>query len=134
MSKLANILFARELQVRFDAQNIPIIATSIHPGFVRTEGNARTARDGPALIGSMFAWLLNYFALSPTQGSYTTLFAGTSPKIKADAERFKGAYIVPFGRVEKGGSMSRDVAGLGKDLWKCSEELMEICLRDDAST
>lgn len=35
-SKLANILWTKQLQERYDAKNIPIICISLHPGGVHT--------------------------------------------------------------------------------------------------
>lgn len=36
LSKLANLLFARQLQKKFDAEGINALAISIHPGEVKT--------------------------------------------------------------------------------------------------
>jgi hypothetical protein len=36
LSKLANILFTKEIQKRFDAEGIPAISISLHPGGVLT--------------------------------------------------------------------------------------------------
>lgn len=36
LSKLANVLFANELQRRFDAEDLSALALSVHPGTVST--------------------------------------------------------------------------------------------------
>lgn len=36
LSKLMNILFAKELQKRFDAEDVDIVSLSLHPGIVAT--------------------------------------------------------------------------------------------------
>jgi len=41
-TKLANILYTKELQKRLDADNIPIVVRAVHPGGVWTEGAERT--------------------------------------------------------------------------------------------
>jgi NAD(P)-dependent dehydrogenase (short-subunit alcohol dehydrogenase family) len=36
LSKLANLLFARQLQKKFDAEGVKALAISLHPGLVKT--------------------------------------------------------------------------------------------------
>jgi hypothetical protein len=36
LGKLANILFTKELQKRFNAEGVPAISISLHPGEVKT--------------------------------------------------------------------------------------------------
>jgi NAD(P)-dependent dehydrogenase (short-subunit alcohol dehydrogenase family) len=44
-TKLANILHAKELQKRLDAENVPIIVTSVHPGLVFTGKSSSLRRQ-----------------------------------------------------------------------------------------
>lgn len=42
LSKLANILFTKQLQKKLDAEGIQAVAISLHPGSIRTSMNARS--------------------------------------------------------------------------------------------
>lgn len=130
MSKLANLLFARELQARLDTDNVPITVMAIHPGLVYTEGNIRTLSK-QAVIGPIILWIMRHLGLEAREGAFTSVFAAASPDVKVHPEKYKGAYLIPFNRVSEGSKWSRD-EGLRKDLWRCSEELAEICLREES--
>lgn len=67
-------------------------------------------------------WLRTFF-LSPSQGAYTSLFCLTSPLVKDQPEVYRGAYLVPFGRVVPPVPKARDVA-LQRKLWELSEEIV----------
>jgi len=127
MSKLANILFVRELQRRLDEENANIIAMAIHPGLADTEGNTRTLREDP-IIGAVMIWIIKRIGLTARQGAFTTLFAATGPQVKANPKEYKGRYVRPYNRIRNGSNWSNDM-NLAKDLWECSEELEEVCLR-----
>jgi NAD(P)-dependent dehydrogenase (short-subunit alcohol dehydrogenase family) len=70
-SKLANVLFAKELQRRLDAFGIPILSLSVHPGGVATNGAAGFlgGRDNDLFRASM----------SPADGALTPLYAAAHP-------------------------------------------------------
>lgn len=67
-------------------------------------------------------WLRTFF-LSPSQGAFTSLFCLTSPLVKEQAAVYRGAYLVPFGRVVPPVPKARDVA-LQRKLWELSEEIV----------
>lgn len=73
-SKLANILFTRELARRLSGESITVNA--LHPGYVRTE----IFRDA-TWKGSVMRVLANVFALTPEQGAATTIYLATSPEV-----------------------------------------------------
>ncbi|KZO91903.1 NAD-P-binding protein [Calocera viscosa TUFC12733] len=122
-AKLANILMAQELQKLFDAAGLPILSISIHPGSVSTEGLESAAR---AYLGGIFWSIFNWFTVSPLQGAATQLFAATSPEVRKDAEKFKGQYLVPYGKL---GSTS-EVSDLARkpelqiQLWEMTEKVI----------
>jgi NAD(P)-dependent dehydrogenase (short-subunit alcohol dehydrogenase family) len=81
-SKLANILFTRELAAQL--QGSGVVATCLHPGVVAT---ALVQRGGIIEI----AWrLLKPFMISPERGAETSVFLATVP----DPARFHGGYVV----------------------------------------
>lgn len=74
-SKLANILFTRELARRLSGSGVA--AYSVHPGTVRT-GFARED------AGRLFSLVLRAGALlmkSPEQGAQTSVYAASSPEL-----------------------------------------------------
>jgi NAD(P)-dependent dehydrogenase (short-subunit alcohol dehydrogenase family) len=81
-SKLANLLFAFELQRRSDAAGWGLMSDAAHPGYARTELIA----NGPGLnslssrIGSLL--IAPWASQSPADGALPQLFAATSPDAK----------------------------------------------------
>jgi len=112
-SKLANILFTRELARRLDGSGIT--ANAVHPGVVAT----RLARDGDTgHLGDFALWLSRPFFLTPELGARTTVYAASAPEL----ESITGAYFAdslpaPTNR------QAMDMAAAGR-LWDASEELL----------
>ncbi|KZO91909.1 NAD-P-binding protein [Calocera viscosa TUFC12733] len=115
-SKLANILFAKELQRRLDAQSIPAITVSLHPGSVSTDGAKKA-------VGFLYP-LANLFFTTPFNGALTSLFAATSPQVLKDKDTYKGAYLVPYGKLGKESDLAKDEAMAGR-LWDLSEQAVK---------
>jgi NAD(P)-dependent dehydrogenase (short-subunit alcohol dehydrogenase family) len=123
-SKLANLLFAFELQRRADAAGVDLRSTAAHPGYAST--NLQTA--GPRLAGSRIteagAELLNRLIGQPADaGALPTLRAATEPAVRG------GEVFGPDGPFELRGApkqvpvskRARDRA-LAERLWTVSEE------------
>jgi NAD(P)-dependent dehydrogenase (short-subunit alcohol dehydrogenase family) len=70
-SKLANILFTRELARRLEGTGVT--ANSLHPGFVATRFGDNTGGRTSAVIG-----FLKKFALKPEKGAETIIYLATS--------------------------------------------------------
>lgn len=118
-SKLANLLFAYELQRRFEGAGVDAIAVAAHPGWTVTNLQAHW----PALR------MLNpLIGQQPEMGALPTLYAATAPGVQG------GDYYGPRGWLELGGypirvrssDRSHDAA-LAARLWTVSEEL--TCVR-----
>jgi NAD(P)-dependent dehydrogenase (short-subunit alcohol dehydrogenase family) len=108
-SKLANILFTRELARRLEGTGVT--ANALHPGFVKTE---IFRAEGPV------AWLLRraaFFALTPEQGAKTSVYLATS----AEVEGASGEYFAKQ-RAVTPSPKARDNATARK-LWDVSAEL-----------
>ena len=98
-SKLANLLFAYELQRRLTAKGARAISVACHPGYAATN----LQHVGPALTGSrlqaVFYRLMNAsFAQSAEHGAWPTLYAATAPDVQP------GDYIGPSGPGELRGA------------------------------
>ena len=121
MSKLANLLFAKQLQKVFDAEGTQAVALSLHPGGIKSDGSIKFV--GPDNL----ARLDDPGILSPAEGALTSLFAATSPKIWGEREKYGGAYLVPFGEIEIPGENALD-KGLAEELWGTSEKVVKSVL------
>ena len=84
-TKLANILFTRELARRLDGTGVTV--NSVHPGFVAS----RFGRDGDTgMLGKLFMPLTRPFALNAEQGAKTSIYLASDPAV----EGITGAYWV----------------------------------------
>lgn len=117
-SKLANLLFALELQRKLAAAGESLIVTAAHPGY--------TATDLQRTAG--FARLLNpLLAMRPPQGALPTLRAATDPDARA------GEYFGPRRFFEMNGPperarinrRARDLEVAAR-LWQVSEQLTGV--------
>jgi NAD(P)-dependent dehydrogenase (short-subunit alcohol dehydrogenase family) len=111
-SKLANILFTRELSRRLAADRVSVFA--LHPGVIRSG----FARDGDAFLVGIGFRIIAPFITSPARGATTTVYLASEPGI----EQLSGAYFVK-GRpapVSKWGA-DDDAA---RRLWDESEKLL----------
>lgn len=118
ITKLAQVLFARELQRHLNASSIPIVSIALHPGEVDTGGFAEKT-PFPILAG-MF---ISLFGMAPEPGAYNSCFAAAAPVIAERAEEWKGAYLEPVG---KRGNISKNGQNddLAKELWDTTERIL----------
>jgi len=114
-SKLANVLFTRELARRLAGSGVS--ANCLHPGVVRTEFGAGGELGGVMGIGW---YLMQPFLLSPRQGAETSIYLATSP----DVEDVTGEYF-DRRRVARTASPARDMAAASR-LWRVSAERVGI--------
>jgi len=82
-SKLANLLFAYELQRRLDAAGAPLISVAAHPGYARTN----LQHVGPEMDGSrskrwLWSFLNTVIAQRAEQGALPSLYAATAPDVQ----------------------------------------------------
>ncbi len=127
-SKLANLLFAYELQRRLAASGAETISVACHPGYAST--NLQTAgprMDGSSLMEGLWGWINRGFAQSSEMGALPTLRAATGTDIQG------GDYIGPADLGEMRGhpikvrssARSRDEEA-AKKLWAISEDLTNV--------
>ena len=125
-SKLANVLFAYELQRRLAGAERDVISVAAHPGVAATEGQrSDTSLQGKVLAGGR--------AQPPAMGALPILFAATAPDVRG------GTCIGPDGRFQRNGfpaevhtsRASRDATSAAK-LWRESERLTGLPAQVDA--
>ncbi len=122
-SKLANLLFACELQRRSILGRWGVISVAAHPGASNTD----LVANGPGAdgaVGAVSAIVVRLIGQSAAAGALPTLFAGTAP----DAE--PGGYYGPNGSFElKGAPAPASISPKAKDsavagqLWDVSVQL-----------
>ena len=111
-SKLANMLFTRELAKRLDPAKVTV--NCLHPGAVRT----RLGRDTEATRFSEVFWtVIGTFFTTPEKGAQTTVWAATSPELAT----VSGQYFAK----SKIASPSKKACddGAAAKLWEISEDL-----------
>jgi NAD(P)-dependent dehydrogenase (short-subunit alcohol dehydrogenase family) len=112
-TKLANILFTRELARRLEGTNVTVNA--LHPGFVAS----RFGKDGDiGWIGRVGMPLARPFAISPEKGARTTIYLASSP----DVEGLTGHYFFKCAPVTPSKAALDDTAATR--LWQVSEQLL----------
>ncbi|KZP08217.1 NAD(P)-binding protein [Athelia psychrophila] len=117
--KLANILFSKQLQQRLDAEGVPIIVISIHPGAFITDGAHTVIGRWPMSGAILFIFGLLF---TPVERSgYNSAFAAASPEVRARAAEYKGAYLMPVGKISEPSADARNPQ-LALDLWATSEK------------
>ena len=128
-SKLANLLFAYELNRRFDnAGVIGIKSVACHPGYAATNLQYR----GPEQSGSRLRYAMmkvanTVIAQSAEQGALPLLYAATAPGVE------EGEYYGPGGLLNMRGAPERQQSNEAsrdetdaRRLWTRSEELTDV--------
>ena len=125
-SKLASLLFARELQLRSDQNGWRLLSSAAHPGFARTNlfANGRGTRSLANFLRSLAGTVMSQ---SAADGALSPLFAAASSNIQP------GGFYGPSGLLEFAGPPSPahvsqkacdlDVASR---LWQVSEKLTGV--------
>jgi NAD(P)-dependent dehydrogenase (short-subunit alcohol dehydrogenase family) len=92
-SKLANLMFAYELQRRLDRAGSKLRSLAAHPGYADTDLQSKTEsfQDRIMRVGNRL------FAQSADRGALPTLYAATVPEAPG------GAYFGPDGFLQQGG-------------------------------
>jgi retinol dehydrogenase-12 len=107
VSKLANVLFTKELAHRLEGSDVTTY--SLHPGVVATDAWRRV----PAPV----RWLIKQFMISPEQGAQSTLRCATAPELATET----GRYYDQHGHEKRPSKLADDVA-LASELWTKSAE------------
>lgn len=127
-SKLANLLFAYELQRRLAAAGSKVISVAAHPGYAATNLQA----VGPEMAGSrLWARIMpaanRILAQSAAMGALPMLYAATSPDVRG------GDYLGPDGWLGQSGFPKRVASnarshdrGAAARLWAMSAQLTGI--------
>ncbi|KAJ3795009.1 short-chain dehydrogenase [Lentinula aff. detonsa] len=122
-SKLANVLFAKELQRKLDQAGIQAISVAVHPGVVETDGAIKYL--GPEKLSQVND------IIGPLQGALAPLFAAAATEVwtekdgGSDKLDWAGAYVMPYGvpsPVDE--SEAAKNPQLAKELWEATEKIL----------
>ena len=123
-SKLANVLFARELDRRLRAAGSTVASLAAHPGYAAT--NLQTAAP-PAFDRAVFAVSNRLLAQSAEMGALPQLYAATRPNLEG------GLFIGPDGFEQQRGhpqvvapNRHGQDAAVAARLWEVSEDLTGV--------
>ena len=116
-SKLANILFTRELAERLEGKGVTV--NCLHPGVVDTE-----IISSNSLFLKLLTTLVKPFFRNPDKGAETSVYLCTSPEV----EKETGGYYSDC-KIEKISAAARSKENASK-LWQVSSQLTGIDLLD----
>lgn len=115
-SKLANVLFTRELSKKLD--DTDVIVTSLHPGVVKTELGRHLSLAYSVLARIVFAPLVWLIFKTPWQGAQTTIHCAVSEDMES------GLYYSDC-KPKEVAEQGRDDA-VAKKLWEVSADLVGL--------
>jgi NAD(P)-dependent dehydrogenase (short-subunit alcohol dehydrogenase family) len=127
-SKLANLLFAFELDRRVRSAGRPLLSVAAHPGYAATNlQSVAPTMEGQAFMGQLFEMGNRMFAQSDADGALPQLRAATAPDVKS------GEYYGPGGlggvrgapRIVQPPRQARDERAAAR-LWSESEKLTGV--------
>lgn len=126
-SKLANILFSKELQKRANEAGRQLTAVSLHPGAVQThlarnligeEKWQRIQQEGPSFVDSLLFGALSYFVIPVERGATTQVWlAAHQAGNDVGGEYFNKCKATSLG------SAATDMEA-AKQLWEASEKMI----------
>ena len=134
LSKMADLVFARELQRRSDAGQWGLLSLAAHPGLAMTELTKSRPGQPAFFLNGLVNFLSPYIGQSSAAGALVTLHAAmiTDP--------IPGGYYGPDGfgelkgapRVARSSSESNDPEVAAR-LWKVAEKLTRVSYADASS-
>ncbi|KAJ6477868.1 NAD-P-binding protein [Mycena vitilis] len=121
-SKLANILYIKALQTRFNTETIPITCLALHPGTINTVGSS-TVVGGIPYIGFVAKHLAAALFGTWRTGAGTVAFAAAGAEVAKQREKYKGAYLEPVATISKPSAFALDER-LREELYVSTEKII----------
>ncbi|WIV67786.1 oxidoreductase [Natrialbaceae archaeon AArc-T1-2] len=127
-SKLANVLFAYDLERRFLTAGANVTSIAVHPGYANTQLQFRGLERRGRRFRKAARWVMNtVLAQSASMGALPTLYAATAPEAEG------GAYYGPGGLMNMRGTPKRQASSdrsydeeTARRLWNISSELTDV--------
>jgi len=127
-AKLANLLFALELDRRARAAGTPLLSLASHPGYAATGLQGSPERHLSASLRRFWAWANRHVAQSAAAGAWPTLRAATDPAAVG------GTLYGPSGMLSGPAALDNLFSratdhGAARRLWEASETLTAVSFR-----
>ncbi|WP_254767069.1 oxidoreductase [Salinilacihabitans rarus] len=127
-SKLANVLFAYELERRLRAADVNALSVAVHPGYASTNLQFRGPEQRGQRVRKAIMTVMNaVLAQSTEQGALPTLYAASAPDVEG------GAYYGPGGVLNMRGAPERQLSSdrshdreSARRLWRVSRDLTGV--------
>jgi len=117
-SKLANLLFAKQLQRNIERDNLDMLSVAVHPGLVAT--NMVNRYSDRSFLLQIPARLFSLFLLAPAEGARPQLYVATADGIEGGKYYVEGNNGHP---VQERPTRDARNQTIGERLWMVSEEL-----------
>ena len=118
-SKLANLLFAKELAIRIEDTGIKVYA--LHPGVIMTELSRHIEERMPKLLTFFAMPLARFFFKTPFHGAQTTLYCTLDDSIANESGIYYSDCAHGVINTEHGKDMK-----MAKKLWEVSEKMVGL--------
>ena len=126
-SKLANVLFAYELQRKLDAVRASTISLAVHPGVAATNLRTKLMTRETPFLHRIQGYFWETLRQSVEMGALPQLYAATAPNVRGGEFYAPGGFLQRAGYPKKTRSSHRSYdETLAKQLWAVSEELTGV--------
>ena len=126
-SKLANVLFAYELQRKLAAADMSTISLAVHPGVTATNLRTKLMTRETPMLHRVQGYFWEIISQSVEMGVLPQLYAATVPDVKGGEFYAPGGFLQRSGYPKKIHSSRRSYdENLAKQLWAVSEELTSV--------
>jgi NAD(P)-dependent dehydrogenase (short-subunit alcohol dehydrogenase family) len=128
-SKLAVLMFAFELNRRFEQHGVDAVAIGAHPGFARTNLRTRGMTVEPNLVHRYLNMLFHWMSTDQAAGALPLLYAAADPE--AEAGEYYGVHLLGWRGYPAKNRPARQAHNreLAQRLWEVSEELTGVVYR-----
>lgn len=100
------------------------VLTVLHLTNLGLDGNKNYARTQGAVLSRIYIGVSYLFFRSAEKGSYGSVFAAASPKVRAEADSYKGSYLDPNRKNLKAPNPQVYDQELATELWQTTETLL----------
>jgi NAD(P)-dependent dehydrogenase (short-subunit alcohol dehydrogenase family) len=129
-SKLANVLFAYELQRKLSAVSASTISLAVHPGVAATDLRVKLMTRETPLFHRIQGYFWEFLSQSVEKGALPQLYAATVPSVKGGEFYAPGGFLQRAGYPKKVRSSRRSYdEALAQQLWTVSEQLTGIAYK-----
>ena len=126
-SKLANVLFAYELQRKLDAVSASTVSLAVHPGVAATNLRTKLLTGETPLLHRIQGYFWEMLRQNIEMGVLPQLYAATAPNLKGGEYYGPGGFLQRTGYPKKLRSSRRSYdETLARQLWAVSENLTGV--------